>query len=37
MAHRIKNGDIIVKFKDRISHDLVYNNKLKLEKKQLKI
>ena len=36
MAHRIKNGDIIVKFKDRISYDLVYNNELKLEKKTTK-
>ena len=29
---RINNGDIIVKFKDSISCDLVYNNRLKLKK-----
>ena len=28
---RINNGDIIVKFKDSISCDLVYNNRLKLK------
>ena len=33
IAHRIKKGDITVKFKHRISHDLVYNNKLKMKKK----
>ena len=36
IAHRIKNGDIIVKFKGRISRDLVYNNKLKLKVKMTK-
>ena len=36
IAHRIKNGDIIVKFKDRISCDLVYNNKSKLKEKTTK-
>lgn len=29
---KINNGDIIVKFKDSISCDLVYNNRLKLKK-----
>ena len=36
MAHRIKNIDIIVKFKDKILHDLVYNNKVKLKEKTTK-
>ena len=30
IAHRIRNGDIIAKLKDKISRDLVYNNSLKL-------
>ena len=36
MAHGIKNIDIIVKFKDKISRDLVYNNKIKLKEKTTK-
>ena len=36
IAHRIKNGDIIVKFKDRMTRDLIYNNKLKLKEKTTK-
>ena len=32
----MKNGDIIVKFKDRISRDLVYNNKLRLKENTTK-
>lgn len=36
MAHGIKNIDIIVKFKDKILHDLVYNNKVKLKEKTTK-
>ena len=36
IAHRIKYGDIIVKFKDRKSNDLVSNNKLKLKEKTTK-
>lgn len=36
VAHRIKNGDIIVKFKDRPSRDTLYNNKYNLKNKSAK-
>ena len=36
VAHRIKNGDIIVKFKDRPSRDTLYNNKFNLKNKSAK-
>ena len=32
----MKNGAIIVKFKDRLAHDLLYLNKLKLKEKSIK-
>ena len=36
IAHRIKNGDITVKFRDRSSRDLLYKNKEKLKEKTAK-
>ena len=36
IAHRMKNGAIIVKFKDRLERNLLYLNKLKLEEKSIK-
>ena len=36
IPHTFKNGDIIVKFKDKISHELVYNNQSKLKEKSNK-
>ena len=32
----MKNGAIIVKFKDRLARDLLYSNKLKLKDKSIK-
>ena len=36
IAHRIKNGDIIVKFKDRPSRDYLYANRNNLKDKSVK-
>ena len=36
IPHRMKNGAIIVKFKDRPARDLLYSNKLKLKEKSIK-
>ena len=36
IAHRIKNGDIIVKFKDRPSRDYLYANRTNLKGKSVK-
>ena len=36
ISHRMKNGAIIVKFKDRPARDLLYSNKLKLKEKSIK-
>ena len=36
VAHRVKNRDIIVKFKDRPSRDTLYNNKFILKSKTAK-
>ena len=36
VAHRVKNGDIIVKLKDRTSRDTLYNNKFILKSKTAK-
>ena len=36
IAHILKNGAIIVKFKDRPAGDLLYSNKLKLKDKSIK-
>ena len=36
IAHRMKSGAIIVKFKDRPARDLLYSNKLKLKEKSRK-
>ena len=33
IVHRIKNGNIIAKFKDRKPRDLVYKNEMKLKEK----
>ena len=36
IAHRIKNGDIIVKFKDRPSRDCLYSSRINLKDKSIK-
>ena len=36
IAHRIKNGDIIVKFTDRPARDQLYANRLNLKSKSIK-
>ena len=36
IAHRIKNGDIIVKFTDRLTRDQPYANRVKLKTNQSK-
>ena len=36
IAHRIKNGDIIVKFTDRLTRDQLYANRVKLKTNQSK-
>ena len=36
VAHQVKNGDIIVKFKDGPSRDILYNNKFILKSKTAK-
>ena len=36
IAHRIKNGDIIVKFTDRLTRDQLYVNRVNLKNKSIK-